>query len=184
MLNLSGFVKFDKPYTLNKKKYFTLEVKDSLSGLVAMKLAIYADDLGRLVCEEKQVECEFEFNDSGNVGMVREEKEVEFYVDYGMFGMLKNLTKREREKLEELVAPLEIDGWRIMRSDALDYNRVVEHDTKNSRKLMRARAYRFITVEEYRVSSAETGVIESAVVAEEPTPAQQTLIPQQPDATY
>jgi hypothetical protein len=94
----------------------TISIRDESSYLNFVTVEVDLKDFAEALLGLSEVDCTFELRNVESVGKVRETKDVIIQVTYAY--------KLSKEEIADLVAPYEVDGWRVHnRSDLTNHHR-------------------------------------------------------------
>lgn len=94
-----------------------LTLTDSGSGAKAVVITVPLDDFALALTSNRLVDAQYEFNDSGRVGLRRETKTE--LLQCKIRDALKN-KDLDSPEMNTAVASLEVDGWKVRREDVLN----------------------------------------------------------------
>lgn len=95
-----------------------ITLTDSASRATAVVITVPLAEFALALASNRLVGAQYEFNNSGRVGLRRETK-TEF-LQCGIRDALKN-KDLDSEEMNAAVAPLEVDGWKVRREDVLNH---------------------------------------------------------------
>ena len=121
---LKGQLSISKVMSSHEDPFMRIEIDDEASGLEVVQVKLSLEDFAKAITSSV-VYVDLRYNDSSNVGKVRELKTVR---------VSKGAAKYDStpEELRAIVAPYEVDGWRCsMPKDLLNgHKSVVDEVTK------------------------------------------------------
>lgn len=108
MKTLKGNLSITRPHYSDGTKLIHINLTDESSGCQVVEIRLSPEQFAEVLVGSSQRGCEFDFNDSGVIGKIREYKEE----------IVPRPKKyKDKEEVAEILKPFEIDGWKGHKED-------------------------------------------------------------------
>jgi hypothetical protein len=124
MLNLKGSISIKHPHFSDGRQLIHIELIDEKSACPAIEVHLGLADFADALTGRGLVECDFDFNNSGVIGMVYEHKEE-------LVPIPEMLFRDDDKRIAEVLAPFEVDGWKGRTRDLVNHHCHSRKGTQN-----------------------------------------------------
>lgn len=137
MKNLNGHISISRVSSNTQGEFVQITVTDDASHCQLIEVEMDMTHFAEALMNLSHRPCLIEANDGPHIGMLSENKTElvpipkDIYFPFtSLHGRSKDYEKKERAsnaRMDEVLAPFEIDGWRASRGESADYRNMHRH---------------------------------------------------------
>lgn len=142
MINLKGSISISRPQYSDGRKQIEITLIDERSACQAIEVHIGMEAFAEALTGLGRVACDFDFNNSGVVGMVYEHKTE-------IVPIPDSLYRDDDKRVSEVLSLFEKDGWEGCRSDVTNHH---HHSRKGDQLFARVTFTRHVPATEERTA--------------------------------